>query len=298
MSPASGRAPVGGGRLAAGGVSTGVRRLERLRQRLRQRVSGPADRPAEKTLRLDLVLSEQLDRVPKSVRVAEPGVDQAVDRGIRIRLPSLQGVYPAPRIARQALPYVRLDVSSPASGHAGSVAPLGGPVKGLLGSYNPVTHMLTAVRCPAVESVVNWGQIIGAVLALVAVGLAAWQLSRAEEFQRQARRDLREDNRTDFHLGLVAEIADLVAVLDEYNVRQVAARLRMLPDDLFPRLRAYAGLPSTPDAVNDVAAVRQQAASTVQPGVPPTAYDRYWEAIRAPFREEVDQAISRVLGHD
>jgi hypothetical protein len=69
-----------------------------------------------------------------------------------------------------------------------------------------------------VETVVSWTQIVGAVLALVAVILAAGQLARAESFQRQARRDLREDNQTDFYLGLVTEIADLVAVLNQENL--------------------------------------------------------------------------------
>jgi hypothetical protein len=146
-----------------------------------------------------------------------------------------------------------------------------------------------------VETVVNWAQIIGALLALVAVILAARQLSRAEDFQRQARRDLREDNRTDFFLGLVAEIADSIAELNEHNVARIGARLRMLPGDLFPLLRGFAGLPTSADADATLLRLQDEAARTVPEGVPPTVLDRYWETFRVPFREEVNQSIRQLL---
>lgn len=147
----------------------------------------------------------------------------------------------------------------------------------------------------ALEAVVNWAQIIGAVLALAAVGLAASQLARAEDFQRQARRDLREDNRTDFYLGLVAEIADLVALLNEENASRIAARLRMLPAQQFPVLRAYAGLPTTQQARRVFTRLQNEASATVPPGVPPTVYQRYYETFRVRFRQEIDEAITALL---
>jgi hypothetical protein len=152
-----------------------------------------------------------------------------------------------------------------------------------------------AVGSPAMETVVNWAQVVGAVLALVAVILAARQLSRAEKFQRQARRDLREDNRTDFHLGLVAEIADLVAQLNEYNTLRIAARLRMLPAEHFPVLRAYTGLPTTQDAQRVYMRLQNQASATVPAGVPPTVYPRYYETFRIRFWQEIDEAITALL---
>jgi hypothetical protein len=83
-----------------------------------------------------------------------------------------------------------------------------------------------------------------------------------------ARRDLRDDNRTDFYLGLVAEIADVVAVLNDENTPLIAARLRMLPAEHFPVLRAYAGLPTTREAGRVFMRLQNEARGTAPPESP------------------------------
>ena len=148
-----------------------------------------------------------------------------------------------------------------------------------------------SLRCSLVENLVNWAQIVGSVLALVAVTLASVQLMRAERFNRQSREDLREDRRIDFLLSQLIDIAVAVepGALNSADVPVIRAKIRALPWDMLPVLRAHVDVWPTDSGREQYAALMRagQERGTLDPG------GSIYPAVVQELEDAVDQLLER-----
>jgi hypothetical protein len=142
-----------------------------------------------------------------------------------------------------------------------------------------------------VENLVNWAQILGSVLALVAVVLASVQLLRAERFNRQSREDLRNDRRIDFLLSQLIDIAVAVepGALNSADVPVIRAKIRTLPQDMLPVLRAHVNVWPT-----DAGKTRYGALMTAgEERGTPDASSSIYAAVVDELEDAIDELIDR-----
>jgi hypothetical protein len=107
-----------------------------------------------------------------------------------------------------------------------------------------------AVAGPDTVSAVDaggWATLVGDVLAAAAIVVAVVTLRHAEATAKQARNDLREDRRIDF---LQSTLLDIAVGYQQWargdaSASTLAARVRVLPPNMLPLMRAALGLPVT-----------------------------------------------------